>query len=118
MHAADQPQVVEPGWPAISPEDQVMPVTPGRWPVAPGEDAMLIPRHQRAARGRRNAASGMRDFLLQLAKPSDTRDRRVARQPANGCRGDGAAPLQLTRRSSVDARQRVEVGLDDQLRTR
>src|SRR4029077_13746458 len=105
VRPADEPEVVQRRWPAICPVHQVMAVTPGRWSVAAGKDAVMIPRDQRAARRRRNAASSMRDFMLELAKPGNAGDRRVACQPANRFPRDGAAPFQLTRRRALEAGQ-------------
>jgi len=72
--AADQAQVVQLRRAAICPVDQMMPIAPGRGPVATGEDAVMIPRHQRPTGGGWNAATGMGDFQLELAKPGDSGD--------------------------------------------
>src|SRR2546427_3199015 len=60
----------------------------------------------------------MRDFLLELAKSRDPRDGGVAGEAPNGLCRDRSAPLEIARRRSIDARERVEARLDDQLRAR
>src|ERR1700736_2050649 len=118
MRSTDQAEVVESRRSAIAPEDEVMPIAPGRRPVAAGEHTVVIARDQRATGRRRDTPSRVRDFLLELAKARDARDRRVAGDPAQRLGGNGAAPLELGRRRALDTGQSVEARLDDHLRPR
>src|ERR1700737_4927664 len=100
MSAAHQAQVVEPGWPTIAPEDEVMPVAPGRRPVTTRKDTVPVPSHQCPTRGRRDRPGRVRHFQLELAQPGDPGDGRVAGEPTNRLGGDRAAPLEFAGRRS------------------
>src|SRR5438128_10484629 len=115
MGAANERQIIELRWPAIRPEDQVMPTAPGRRPVAARKDAVIIPGYQRPARGRRDRAAGVRDFLLQLPGPGDARDGGVAGKAANRLGRNHSAPLEFAGRRPTDAGQRIDAGLDDDM---
>src|SRR5438128_12663581 len=78
----------------------------------------MITSNHCSARSRRNAAASMRDLLLELAQSSDTGYGGVTRKPPDRFSRERSTPLELTCRSSIDASQGIEAGLDDQLGAR
>src|SRR5438067_7625758 len=95
-----------------------MPITPGRRPITTGEDAVMIASDQRPAGRRRDGAAGVGDFLLQLAESGDPGDGGVTGEPPNCLGRKSPAPLDLADGRALDAGERVDGGLDDQLRPR
>ena len=79
---------------------------------------MMITSNHCSARGRRNAAASMGDLLLELAQSGDTGYGGVARKPPNRFSRERSTPLELACRSSIDASQGIEAGLNDQLGAR
>src|SRR5437016_431154 len=89
-----------------------MPVAPGQWPRASGEDAVAVACFERPPGRRRQRAAGVIELVLELALARDAADRRVAGVALDGLRRHCATALELARRPG----ERVEAGTDDQLR--
>src|SRR5438094_1887826 len=93
-----------------------MPVAPGQWPRASGEDAVAVACFERPPGRRRQRAAGVIELVLELALARDAADRRVAGVALDGLGRHRAATLELARRCALDPGQGVEGGADDQLR--
>ena len=113
---AEEGQVVQPGRTPVGPELQVMRLAPRRRPIATRDYAELIAGDKRSSSRWRRGSPGMRSFALQFTKPSNPGNRRVTGEAPHRLYRDQSASLELTRRRSIDAGQRLDTRLDNQLR--
>src|SRR5207244_8777922 len=93
-----------------------MPVAPGQWPRASGEDAVAVACFERPPGRRREGPTGVIELVLELALARDAADRRVAGVALDGLGRHRAAAVQLAGRCALGPGERVEAGADDQLR--
>src|SRR5438128_3327944 len=95
-----------------------MPVAPGQWARASGEDAVAVACFERPPGRRREGAAGVIELVLELALARDAADRRIAGVALDRLGRHRAAAVQLAGRCALGPGERVEAGADDQLRPR
>ena len=83
---------------AAGPPNQVVPIAPGRGPVAMVDDTAAIAGHQRAACGRRDALMRMAGLAFKLRLSQQPAHRCVAGVPLRGFDGNRSYAFQLSGR--------------------